>query len=85
MVFAAVHKARSREPAKTKWVWFYGLTAATMVSTALVIKVGDRFGLFSGWVEQHATFLLEAILIALLGVFWVLQTIDRRAKGAPTY
>ena len=85
VVFAAVHKARSNEPAKTKWVWFYGLTAATMMLTALVIKVGDHFDLFSGWVDNHATFLLEAILIALLGIFWVLQTIDRRAKGAPAY
>ena len=85
VVFAARDKAGSDEPTKKKWVWFYGLVAATMALTAIVIKVGDHFDLFSGWVDDHATFLLEAILIALLGIFWVLQTIDRRAKGAPTY
>ena len=48
-------------------------------------RVVTSFDLFSGWVDDHATFLLEAILIGLLGVFWTLQTIDRRGKGAPTY
>ncbi|HEX5087996.1 MAG TPA: hypothetical protein VFV89_09310 [Nocardioides sp.] len=85
VVFAALHKAHGNEPARTKWVWFYGLVAATMVLAAVVIKGGDHLDLFSGWVDDHATFLLEAILIALLGVFWTLQTIDRRAKGAPRY
>ena len=42
---------------------------------------------YSGWDwgDDHATFLVEAILIALIGIFWTLQTIDRRDKGAPTY
>jgi hypothetical protein len=86
-VFAAHQKARSSEATKTRWVWFYSLVAAAMVLVALVIKGGDHFGWFSGWdwVDDHATFLVEAILIALIGVFWTLQTIDRRDKGAPTY
>jgi hypothetical protein len=51
----------------------------------VILKGGDRLDLFSGWLDDHATFVLEAILIALLGVFWSLQTIDRRNDGAPTY
>jgi hypothetical protein len=85
VVSAAVQKARSDETTRTRWVWSYALLAGLMVVTAVVIKGGDRLDLFSGWVDDHATFLLEAILIALLGIFWILQTIDRRDQGAPTY
>lgn len=87
VVFAAIQKARSEDATKKRWVWFYGLVAAAMVLAAVVIKGGDRFDLFSGWDwgDDHATFLVEAILIALIGIFWTLQTIDRRDKGAPTY
>lgn len=87
VVFAAVQKAQSDDTAKTKWVWFYGLVAAAMVSAAVVIKGGDKVDLFSRWTwgDDHPTFLVEAILIALIGIFWILQTIDRRDTGAPTY
>ena len=87
VVLAAIQKGRSDDERKKRWVLFYGLVAAAMVLAAVVIKGGDRFGLFSGWswVDDHATFLVEAVLIALLGIFWTLQTIDRRDKGAPTY
>lgn len=85
VVLAARQKARSQDESNRKWVLFYGLVAAAMVLAAVVIKGGDRIGLFSGWADDHATFLVEAILIALLGIFWTLQTIDRRDKGAPTY
>jgi hypothetical protein len=87
VVFAAVQKARSTDATKTRWVWFYGLVAVAMVLAAIVIKGGDHFDLFSGWDwgDDHATFLVEAILIALLGIFWTLQTIDRRNEGAPTF
>jgi hypothetical protein len=85
VVSAAVQKARSDVPGATKWAWFYGGVAAAMVVAAVVLKGGDHFGLFHGWVDEHATFLVEAILIGLLGLFWSLQTIDRRHEGAPTY
>jgi hypothetical protein len=56
-----------------------------MAVTAVVLKGGDAIGLYSGWWNDHATFLVEAILISLIGVFWVIQSIDRRKTGAPTY
>jgi hypothetical protein len=68
-----------------RWAWCYGILTLTMVAVAVIIKGADRFGWFSGWADIHATFLVEAILIFLLGVFWVLQTIERRSEGAPTY
>lgn len=68
-----------------KWVWLYGVLAALMVLSAAVLKIGDASGLFSGWIDVHTTFLLEAILIVLLGAYWILQTIERRRDGAPTY
>lgn len=87
VMLAARHKGQSNDATKTRWVWRYRCLAGAMVLTATVIKGGDRIKLFSGWewVDDHATFLVEAILIALIGVFWILQTIDRRGKGAPTY
>jgi cytochrome bd-type quinol oxidase subunit 2 len=85
VVSAAVQKKRSDDPDRTWWVWFYGIVAALMAVAIVILKGGDRLDLFSGWLDDHATFVLEAILIALLGVFWSLQTIDRRNDGAPTY
>jgi len=72
-----------------RWVWLYGSLGTLMVLPAVVIKGGDRLdwfdGWFGGWLDTHATFVLEAILIVLLGVYWVMQTIQRREEGAPTY
>ena len=52
-----------------------------MVLAAVVIR-GGTVSTSSRLVDDHATFLLEAIVIGLLGIFWTLQTIDRRARGA---
>lgn len=87
VILAAREKAGGDGPADKKWVRWYGFVAGAMVFFAILIKGGDALGLFSSWewVDAHATFLVEAVLIALIGVFWVLQTIDRRKEGAPTY
>jgi len=72
-----------------RWVWLYGGLGILMVLVAVVIKVGDRLdwfdGWFDGWLDTHATFTLEVILIVLLGAYWVMQTVQRRGKGAPTF
>jgi len=80
-----VKEARRGHPAAKKWAVFYGVVAGLMVSAAIVIKGGDTLDLFSGWWDDHATFAVEAILIGLLGIFWSLQTIDRRNEGAPRF
>ncbi|MBZ5736671.1 hypothetical protein [Nocardioides mangrovi] len=67
------------------WTWVYGALAGLMILTVVIVRGGDALGLYSGWLDIHATFVLEAILIGLLGVFWVCQTIDRRHEGAPAY
>jgi hypothetical protein len=67
------------------WGRLYGICAVAMAATALVLRGGDSIGLYSGWVDDHATFLVEAVLIFLIGVFWVIQTIDRKDQGAPKY
>jgi hypothetical protein len=88
---AAVDNARGADRSRpwsqryNRWTWLYGGLTAAMVVTAVVIKGGDSAHVYSGWVDVHATFLVEAVLIVLLGVFWVLQTIERRSEGAPTY
>jgi membrane protein YqaA with SNARE-associated domain len=83
-VFLAARQNRG-DPERTRWVWLYGLLGVAMVVTAVVVKGGDAIGLFSGWLDSHATFVVEAILIGFIAVFWVFQTIERRKEGAPTY
>jgi len=72
-----------------RWVWLYGGLGILMVLVAVVIKVGDQLdwfdGWFDGWLDTHATFTLEVVLIVLLAVYWILQTIQRRKTGAPTF
>ncbi|MGB0101564.1 MAG: hypothetical protein WBP61_14900 [Nocardioides sp.] len=68
-----------------RWAWLYGALGLLMVIASVVIKVGDRLGWFGGWLDIHATFTLEVILIVLLGAYWVIQTVQRRSLGAPTY
>ena len=93
---AAWEKAQSNDPTKAwwhvrpwrqwdRWVWLYGVLAVLMVASAAVLKIGDSRGMFWGWVDVHTTFLVEAILIVLLGAYWIIQTIERRKDGAPTY
>ena len=83
-VFLAANENRS-DPQRHRWFWLYGLLGVAMVVTAVVFKGGDAVGLFSGWLDSHATFVVEAVLIAFIAVFWVFQTIERRNEGAPTY
>lgn len=83
-VFLAANQNRG-DPERTRWVWLYGLLGVAMVLAAVVFKGGDAVGLFSGWLDSHATFVVEAVLIAFIAVFWVFQTIERRNEGAPTY
>lgn len=84
---AAVDKLRDeRVDQRTRRRWAAGYAA-----------LGVGMGLAAGFVSvtagrwwgeayaEHETFIVEAVLIGLLGVFWVLQTIDRRKEGAPTY
>lgn len=83
-VFLAAQENRA-DPSRRRWVHLYGWLGVAMVVAAVVVKGGDAVGLFSGWLDSHATFVVEAILIAFIAVFWVFQTIERRHQGAPTY
>jgi hypothetical protein len=67
------------------WAISYGICASAMATAIVGLKGGDAIGLYSGWWDEHATFLVEAILIFLIGAFWFIQTIDRRSTGAPRY
>lgn len=86
--FVAAHERRAVGGSNgRRWARYYTLTGSAMVVSALVVKGGDKLDLFDGWpwLDAHATFVVEAILIALIGVFWVLQTVERRHQGAPSY
>lgn len=84
---AARERKRNGGAAGVRWARSYTFTGGAMVVSAVVVKGGDAIDLFDGWawLDAHATFVVEAILIALIGAFWVLQTIERRNQGAPTY
>ena len=84
-VGAAAVKKRADSGAPTGCEATYWLLAATMVGSALVIGLTGAAAGADGWYGRHSTFLIEAVLIVLLAVFWIVQTIDRRHEGAPTY
>ena len=84
-VGAAAVKKRTDSGAPTGCELTYWLLAAAMAGSALVIGLTGGPADADGWYGRHSTFLLEAVLIVLLGVFWIVQTIDRRHEGAPTY
>lgn len=83
-VFLAAKETRN-DAERHRWFWIYGSLGVAMVVAAVVLKGGDAVGLFSGWLDAHATFVVEAVLIAFIAVFWVFQTIERRKDRAPTY
>jgi hypothetical protein len=37
------------------------------------------------WVCADDVVILEVFLILLLGVYWLMQTIERHSEGAPTF
>ena len=60
----------------------YGLLVVLMVVSAIGILL-TREAASGTWFASHWVFIMEGALITLFGVFWVLQTIDRRDDGAP--
>lgn len=84
-VGAAAVKKRADTGALTGCELTYWLLAAAMVGSAAVIGLTGGLADADGWYARHSTFLMEAALIVLLAVFWVVQTIDRRHEGAPSY
>lgn len=84
-VGAAAVKKRADTGVLTGCELTYWLLAAAMVGSAAVIGLTGGLADADGWYARHSTFLTEAVLIVLLAVFWVVQTIDRRHEGAPSY
>ena len=74
-------KGGGKPDANRRWMLWYGGIAGLMIVAAIVIPVVGKAA--SGWIGDHWVLLIEATLIGLFGVFWVLQTIDRRDEGAP--
>lgn len=84
-VGAAAVKERADSGVLTGCELIYWFLAAAMVGSALVIGLTGGSADADSWYGRHSTFVLEAVLIVLLAVFWIVQTIDRRHEGAPTY
>ncbi len=75
------HGRRGADPSR-RWMIQYGLLAGLMIAAAIVIFVAGK-AMAHDWFGIHWVLVIEATLITLFGVFWVLQTIDRRDEGAP--
>jgi hypothetical protein len=59
----------------------YALLAVVMgVGAWIIYATADNYG--QTWFE-HRTFSVEAWMIAGVGIFWLLQTVDRWNDGAP--
>ncbi len=71
-----VGETRGRPWALTYW----GLAGLMTVGAAAIYFLGDEI---SDDFAGHRTFWLEAWMISLLAVFWILQTCDRWREGAP--
>jgi hypothetical protein len=72
-----------REPHEYRaWALRYGLVVALMVGGVILI-VAIRLVAPDTWFGEHWILILEATLIFLFAVFWLLQTADRRNEGAP--
>jgi hypothetical protein len=65
-----------------RWMWAYGVLGLVMVVAAVAIwglgraNQGNAFG-------DHWVLIIEASLISLFALFWMLQTVERRNEGAP--
>lgn len=67
----------------SSWRLAYLALGALMVVAAIVISSVGATRETGTWFGDHWVFMIESTLISLFGVFWVLQTIDRRKMGAP--
>lgn len=65
-----------------RWARAYIGVAALMVLAPIVVLLTKRIASV-GWFDDHWVLVLEATLIALFVVFWILQTLDRHGEGAP--
>jgi hypothetical protein len=83
-VVAAGFEKRVDPSARAFWKFLYWALAGLMVLSFLVIAVAAAIWDDTSF-SAHRTFLIEAALIGLLAVFWILQTIDRRKMGAPDF
>lgn len=76
-VLLAGHDQRGR------WRWTYWVLGVAMLATAAFIYLTASSLWEDTWWAVHKIFLIEAVLIFLLAVFWTVQTIERRDEGAP--
>jgi hypothetical protein len=83
-VVAAGLEKRADPQARGFWKYLYWVLAGLMVASFLVVAAGAAIWDDTAF-SEHRTFLIEAALIGLLAVFWILQTIDRRRTGAPDF
>jgi FtsH-binding integral membrane protein len=83
-VVAAGFEKKADPQARGVWKHLYWVLAGLMVASFVVIAVGAAIWDDTAF-SEHRTFLIEAALISLLAVFWMLQTVDRRRMGAPDF
>jgi hypothetical protein len=70
LIGAVVAVARDTRERSMGWFWGYVAVAALMVVGGLVMWLTRVFG-------DHTVFALEAYEIALFGVYWAVQTVEK--------
>jgi hypothetical protein len=66
------------------WTVAYALVGVVMLAAAgVILYLGKGKHTSNTWFLNHWTFVVEATLISLFAVFWILQTVDRKNDGAP--
>lgn len=80
-VVADIGYQKRKTPADKPGARWYWSLALLMVSGTFVILVLASW--FGGWFDDHRIFAIEAWLIGLFAIFWVMQTFDRLREGAP--
>jgi hypothetical protein len=67
------------------WRWTYWALGVGMIAAAAFIFLTANWLWEGTWWADHKIFLIEAALIFLFAVFWLVQTFDRYDERAPTY
>ena len=81
LIIAVVLRNGRDASLKGRWRKRYWSLGLLMCAAAIAIL---GFGLTTeGWFGDHYVFVVESTLILLFGLFWLMQTFERRHMGAP--
>jgi hypothetical protein len=84
-VFVILAVLAAGHTGKGWWGRTYWVLGVGMIAAAAFIFLSASWFWEDTWWGEHKIFLIEAALIFLFAVFWLVQTFERYDDGAPTY